>query len=48
MFLAIALFLFLAWIAAFVLFHVTVFFIHILLILAVIAIIAHFVRPKRA
>jgi hypothetical protein len=48
MFLGIALFLFLAWIAAFLLFHVTVFFIHIILILAVISIIIHFVRRKRA
>lgn len=47
MFLAIALILFIAWILGFIAFHVTVFFIHILLILAVIAIIIHFVRPRR-
>jgi hypothetical protein len=35
-------------VGAFVLFHVTVFFIHILLILAVIAFIAHFFRSRRA
>jgi hypothetical protein len=48
MFLAIAVLLLIAWIAAFVLFHVTVFFIHILLILAIIAFLAHFFRPKSA
>lgn len=47
MFLAIALILFIAWILGFIAFHVTVFFIHILLILAIIAIIIHFVRPRR-
>ncbi|MGB0125770.1 MAG: lmo0937 family membrane protein [Silvibacterium sp.] len=46
MFLAIALLLLLAWIAGFVVFHVTAFFIHILLILAVIAIIVHFTRGR--
>jgi len=48
MFLVIALLLLLAWLGAFVLFHVTVFFIHILLILAVIAFVFHFLRGKRA
>lgn len=48
MFLAIAVVLFIAWILGFVAFHVTAFFIHILLILAVIALIVHFVRPRRA
>ena len=46
MFLAIALLLLLAWIAGFVVFHVTAFFIHILLILAVIAIIVHYIRGR--
>ena len=48
MLLAIAVVLFIAWILGFVAFHVTAFFIHILLILAIIALIVHFVRPKRA
>lgn len=48
MLLAIAVVLFIAWILGFVAFHVTAFFIHILLILAVIALIVHFVRPRRA
>jgi hypothetical protein len=47
MFLIIALILVLAWLAGFIVFHVTAFFIHILLILAVIALIVHFVRPRR-
>jgi hypothetical protein len=48
MFLVIALLLVVAWLAGFIVFHVTAFFIHLLLILAVIALIVHFVRPKMA
>lgn len=48
MFLVIALLLVLAWLAGFVVFHVTAFFIHLLLILAVVALIVHFVRPRTA
>lgn len=44
MFLIFALILVLAWIGGFVMFHVAGFFIHILLILAVISVIMHFVR----
>lgn len=44
MFLILALILVLAWIGGFVVFHVAGFFIHVLLILAVISIIMHFVR----
>lgn len=48
MFLAIAIILFIAWILGFIAFHVTAFFIHLLLILAVISIIVHFARPRHA
>ena len=48
MFLVIALILVVAWLAGFIVFHVTALFIHILLILAVVALVVHFVRPKRA
>lgn len=48
MLLAIAVLLFIGWILGFVAFHVTVFFIHILLILAVISLIIHFLRPRHA
>jgi len=44
MFLILALVLVLAWLGGFVMFHVAGFFIHILLILAVISVIMHFVR----
>jgi hypothetical protein len=46
MFLIIALVLVLAWIAGFVVFHAAGFLIHILLILAVISIIFHFIRGR--
>ena len=48
MFLILAAVLILAWVGGFILFHVASFGIHILLILAVIAIIMHFVRGARA
>ena len=48
MFLVVALLLVLAWIGGFVVFHVGGFFIHLLLILAVISIIMHFVRGTTA
>ncbi len=48
MFLILALILFVAWILSFVVFHVTGFAIHILLILAVISLILHFVRGRSA
>jgi len=48
MFLILALVLVLAWIGGFVVFHVAGFFIHLLLILAVISIIMHFVRGAAA
>ena len=44
MFLALFIVLFLAWLFSFVVFHVTAGLIHILLVLAIIAIIVHFVR----
>ena len=44
MFLGLGLVLFLLWIGGFVVFHVSAFFIHILLILAVISVIFHFMR----
>ena len=44
MFLAIGLILLLLWLGGFFVFHVTAFFIHILLILAVISIVFHFMR----
>ena len=47
MFLILALVLFVAWIGGFVVFHTAGFFIHILLILAVISIIFHFIRGSR-
>lgn len=47
MLLILAVVLFLAWIFGFLVFHVTAFVIHILLILAVIAIIFHFIRGSR-
>jgi flagellar biogenesis protein FliO len=48
MFLILALVLVLAWIGGFVVFHTAGFFIHILLIFAVISIIMHFVRGSSA
>lgn len=44
MFLAIGLILLLLWLGGFFMFHVTAFFIHILLLLAVVSIIFHFIR----
>ena len=44
MFLAIGFVLLLLWLGGFFMFHVTAFFIHILLLLAVISIIFHFMR----
>ena len=46
MFLILALVLFVAWILGFVVFHVTAFFIHILIILAIISLIFHFIRGR--
>ncbi len=48
MFLILAVVLVLAWVGGFVVFHVASFGIHLLLILAVIAVILHFVRGARA
>ena len=48
MFLILALVLALAWIGGFVVFHVAGFLIHILLILAVISVIMHFVRGAKS
>ncbi|HET6933743.1 MAG TPA: lmo0937 family membrane protein [Candidatus Angelobacter sp.] len=48
MLLLLAIILFVAWILGFVAFHVTVGFIHLLLVLAVIALIWHFVAGRRA
>ena len=44
MFLALGLILLLLWLGGFVVFHVTAAFIHILLLLAVVSIIFHFMR----
>lgn len=44
MFLALGLILLLLWLGGFFVFHVTAFFIHILLLLAVVSIIFHFLR----
>jgi uncharacterized protein DUF5670 len=44
MFLGLALVLLLLWLGGFFVFHVTAFFIHILLILAVVSIVFHFMR----
>ena len=48
MWLAIAVILLIGWLVGFIAFHVTVFAIHILLILFVIFLIIHFVRKVRA
>ncbi|HYK34738.1 lmo0937 family membrane protein [Alloacidobacterium sp.] len=48
MFLLFALILVLAWIGAFVMFHVAGFLIHLLLIFAIISVIVHFARGARA
>lgn len=47
MLLILAIVLFVAWILGFAVFHVTMFAIHILLIVAVISLILHFVRGSR-
>lgn len=47
-FLLFALILILAWIGAFVVFHVAGFLIHLLLIFAIISVIVHFARGARA
>ena len=47
MFLTLFIILLVAWILGFTLFHVTNFLIHILLIVAIISLIMHFVRPRR-
>ena len=44
MFLAIGLVLLLLWLGGFFVFHVTAFFIHILLLLAVVSMVFHFMR----
>ena len=46
MFLGLALVLLLLWVGGFVVFHVSAFAIHILLILAVISVIFHFMRGR--
>ncbi len=48
MLLVIGLILVLAWIGGFVVFHVSGFLIHLLLIFAVISIVFHFLRGSRA
>ena len=48
MYLIIGIVLFLAWIGGFVVFHVSSFLIHLLLIFAVISIVFHFLRGRRA
>jgi hypothetical protein len=48
MFLIIGIVLLLAWIGGFIVFHVSSFLIHLLLIFAVISIVLHFVRGSRA
>jgi hypothetical protein len=44
MFLALGVILLLLWLGGFFVFHVTAFFIHILLVLAIVSIIFHFMR----
>ncbi len=44
MFLALGIILLLLWLGGFFVFHVTAFFIHILLVLAVISLVFHFMR----
>lgn len=48
MLIGLAVTLFIIWIISFVVLHVTGFLIHLLLIFAVIVIIVHFLRGKRA
>ncbi|MBX6358717.1 lmo0937 family membrane protein [Pseudacidobacterium ailaaui] len=47
MYLLLALILVLIWIGSFVLYHVTGFLIHLLLIFAVISLVLHFLRGKK-
>lgn len=47
MFLLLAIILVLAWVGGFAMFHVAGFFIHLLLIFAVISLIMHFVTGRR-
>ena len=46
MFLGLGLVLLLLWLGGFFVFHVSAFFIHILLILAVVSVICHFLRGR--
>jgi hypothetical protein len=46
-FLVLALLMFFAWVGAFVVFHVVAFFVHILLVLALIFIVIHLVSGRR-
>jgi hypothetical protein len=48
MLLIIAIILLVLWLAGFLAFHVTAWFIHLLIILAIIAFILHFVRGRSA
>jgi uncharacterized protein DUF5670 len=48
MFLGLGLLLLLLWLGGFVVFHVTAYFIHILLILALVSVIFHFMRGTRS
>jgi len=46
--LAIAVILFILWLAGFLAFHITTFAIHIVLLIAIVLVILHFVRGRRA
>jgi hypothetical protein len=46
MFLAIGILLVLGWLGGFLIFHVTSFAIHVLLLLALVSIVVHFVRGR--
>jgi hypothetical protein len=48
MFLIVAIILLIAWLLGLVAFHVTAWFIHVLIVIAVITAILHFVRGRRA
>jgi hypothetical protein len=48
LFLTLAFLMFFVWVGAFVVFHVAAFFIHILLVLALIFLVIHLVRGRRA
>lgn len=48
MLLIVALVLFVAWILGFAVFHIAGFFIHILILLAIVSIIFHFIRGRTA